>query len=656
MESLIGKDIGRYHILELLGEGGMAVVFKAFDTRLEREVAVKFIRRDAFPPEQIERILKRFEREAKSLAKLSHPNIVKVHDCGEFEGSPYLILENLAGGTLKDRMGTPIPWNEAAMLLLPVARALEYAHQQGILHRDVKPSNIMYTTTDDPMLTDFGIAKILESEETRSLTSSGVGMGTPEYMAPEQGLGYEVDGRADMYSLGIIFYELITGRKPYTADTPMAVVVKQNTEPPPDPRKFIPDLPTNVENIILKALEKRPDDRFTNMGAFAAALEQLPQQETKTVVAFPGEKKTLVSHPSKAPFAPDAAVQAVKPARRLQRQFLFAGISLLVLLGLTGVIYQLTNNKFTLEQVPTVAPAAILSEITATASSAPTLFASPTPNPTSAPAEKAIPPMPPMVVSKADGMELLAVSAGNFIMGNSAAKSQAECLKFSTKCPDDYFTDEAPPHTVNLDAYYIDKTEVTNAMYALCVGAGACYPPDNLSSFGRPDYYGNPQYDNYPVIFVTWFDADAYCAWAERRLPTEAEWEKAARGKDGRPYAWGKTDPSCTIANFWPFTRKEGCKNDTMEAGSYPDNRSPYGALDMSGNVWEWTADWYAENTYSTSETFDPHGPANGTVRLMRGGAWSYYENSLRTTNRHGKPQGYSDNALGIRCVMDYNP
>jgi eukaryotic-like serine/threonine-protein kinase len=656
MESHIGKDIDRYQIIELIGEGGMATVYKAHDPRLERDVAVKVIRTDQFPPAALGQILKRFEREAKSLARLSHPNIVKVHDFGEVEGSPYLIMEYLSGGTLKEKMGKPIAWNEASRLLLPVANALAHAHQQGILHRDVKPANILFTSNSDPVLTDFGIAKILDIEETQTLTGSGVGIGTPEYMAPEQGLGYRVDGRADVYSLGIIFYELIAGRKPYTANTPMAVIVKQNTEPPPDPRQFIPDLPEKVENVILKALEKRPEDRYVDMGAFATALESLQGMETPTLTASPAEIKTLVSPTQKIPSMPGLVVQAKPAKRKIPHQSLYAVIGLLVLLGLAGLIYGLTSNKPSTKQVNTTSPVTILPEATAIASLPPTQSTSPSPNSAFSPSSAATATMPPTMVSKADGMELLAIPAGNFIMGELAAKAQADCLEFSTNCPDDYFTDETPPHTVKLDGYYIDKTEVTNAMYALCVSAGVCEPPDNKSSFSRSDYYENSQYDKYPVIYVTWYDADAYCKWSGRRLPTEAEWEKAARGKDGRVYAWGNSDPTCTITNYWPFSRKEGCKNDTTGVGSYPANRSLYGALDMSGNVWEWTADWYGETTYATSDQLNPHGPADGTVRVMRGGAWSYYENSLRTTNRHGKPGDYSDNALGFRCVMDYNP
>ncbi|MCS6994889.1 MAG: serine/threonine protein kinase, partial [Anaerolineales bacterium] len=195
MTKLVGQSLGRYQIVEQLGQGGMSIVYKAYDTRLERDVAVKVLRTELFGQAVLERLQKRFEREAKALAKLSHPNIVKVHDFGEYEGQPYLVMEYLPGGTLKARLGKPMPWQEALRLLLPVARALDYAHEQHILHRDVKPSNILLTQKGEPMLTDFGIAKILDLEDGQTLTATGVGVGTPEYMSPEQGLGKPVDAR-----------------------------------------------------------------------------------------------------------------------------------------------------------------------------------------------------------------------------------------------------------------------------------------------------------------------------------------------------------------------------------------------------------------------------------------------------------------------------
>jgi len=226
MSSLFGKQIGRYVLLEKLGEGGMATVYNAYDTRLDRNIALKMI----LPSRQSSKIfLDRFKIEAKALAQLSHSNIVKVLDYGEEEGVPYLVMEYVPGGSLKESLYGAIPWAHAARILAPIARALEYVHQQKIIHRDVKPSNILLDENDQPMLSDFGVVKLIETNETVDLAATGVGVGTPEYMAPEQGMGKEVDFRADIYALGVVFYEMVTGQKPYTGESSMSVVIQHVT-------------------------------------------------------------------------------------------------------------------------------------------------------------------------------------------------------------------------------------------------------------------------------------------------------------------------------------------------------------------------------------------------------------------------------------------
>jgi serine/threonine protein kinase len=319
MPDLSGISIDRYHIIEPLGQGGMASVYKAYDTRLERNVAVKFIRRDAFSPEVLDNVLKRFDREAKSLAKLTHPNIVGIIDYGEHEGSPYLVMPYFKGGTLKQFLGKPLPIEKAAALLEPVADALAFAHQKGIIHRDVKPANILITEGGKPMLTDFGIARLLETNDGATLTGTGMGVGTPEYMSPEQGMGRPVDGRTDVYSLGIVLFELVTGRKPYTADTPMAVVLKQNTEPLPKPSSINPALPENVEQVLYKALAKNPDDRYQTMADFADTLGKFAKQEahsTATATSIPVPINSVeVDATIQASVAPEKTEAASRPSK-----------------------------------------------------------------------------------------------------------------------------------------------------------------------------------------------------------------------------------------------------------------------------------------------------------------------------------------------------
>jgi len=279
MEDLVGKKIDRYKVVGEIGRGGMAVVYRAIDTMLDRNVAIKIIMPEFADKEKL---LKRFSREAKSLAKLSHSNIVKVLDYGEYESSPYLVMEFIPGGTLSSRLGKPMNYAEAAALLAPVARALNYAHQQKIVHRDIKPGNILINETGQALLSDFGILKLLDAEETQGLTGTGKIVGTPSYMSPEQIRGAQIDGRADVYSLGIVFFELVAGRKPYIANTPIELSLKHLNDPIPRARQFVRDVPAEVEQVFLKAMAKKPEERYQSMAAFADDLEKLARKFSAT--------------------------------------------------------------------------------------------------------------------------------------------------------------------------------------------------------------------------------------------------------------------------------------------------------------------------------------------------------------------------------------
>lgn len=276
---LDGVTIDRYKIINELGRGGLAVVYRAIDNMLDRNVAIKILQPEISSKEKL---LKRFNREAKTLANLSHSNIVKVLDFGDYEGTPYLVMEFISGGTLSTRLGKPINYAEAAAILAPVARALNYAHQQKVVHRDIKPANILLNDSGQAMLSDFGILKLIDLDESHGLTGTGKIIGTPAYMSPEQIRGKEIDGRSDIYSLGVVFFEMITGRKPYTANTPIELSMQHLHDPIPKGKQIVRDLPADVEQVIVKSMAKKPEERYQSMNAFANALEKLSGISTAT--------------------------------------------------------------------------------------------------------------------------------------------------------------------------------------------------------------------------------------------------------------------------------------------------------------------------------------------------------------------------------------
>jgi len=250
----------------------------------------------------------------------------------------------------------------------------------------------------------------------------------------------------------------------------------------------------------------------------------------------------------------------------------------------------------------------------------------------------------------ADGMTMVYVPEGTFTMGDTVDQAMGECQKFRNDCQQSWFTDEQPPHDVSMDGYWIDKTEVTNVMYAKCLGAGACQAPSSIKSHTFSSYYGNPQYDHYPAIYVSWADASNYCTWAGVRLPTEAEWEKAARGTDGRIYPWGNDSPSKSLLNY------NSNVGDTTATGNSLPGASPFGAVDMAGNVWEWVNDWFGETYYSQSPQSNPQGPSSGISRVLRGGSWVNDERKVRSAYRVGVNPAEGNGYVGFRCAQSAQP
>ena len=325
--SLEGITLGKYRIIKALGRGGMAQVYKVYHPQLDRYMAVKVLRADLAEDAEF---LERFRREAHSVSGLRHANIVQVFDFDVQDDLYYMVMELLEGDTLRARLNEyrirnqRMPLTETVRILGDVLRGLAYAHSEGIIHRDIKPANIMLNKKGEAVLADFGIAQIVGSTQH---TASGALMGTLNYMAPEQGLKNQYDRRSDIYSLGIVLFEMLTGYTPFDADTPLAILMKHLNDPLPLPTEIDPSLPVELERVVLKALAKDPDDRFQSAGEMAEALQQaaahlsvdeqpavLPPSRLPQQAVFSGAARSHITDRRFAEADTDANIQPVRRA------------------------------------------------------------------------------------------------------------------------------------------------------------------------------------------------------------------------------------------------------------------------------------------------------------------------------------------------------
>jgi formylglycine-generating enzyme required for sulfatase activity len=263
-------------------------------------------------------------------------------------------------------------------------------------------------------------------------------------------------------------------------------------------------------------------------------------------------------------------------------------------------------------------------------------------------------------VTDTRGIPMLLIPAGEYQMGSLSAASFVECQKLyhGGTCKMEWFIDEEPVHTIRLGNYYLDKYEVSNGSYQNCVTDGVCEPPVNRSSSTRSSYYGNPLYNDYPIINVNWDMANSYCSWRGARLPTEAEWEIAARGTEKRIYPWGDIFDGLNVNFCDGSCKNEGANHefidgyeDTAPVDSYPAGVSKFGFYNMAGNIWEWVADWYDETYYVVSPLDNPAGPISGEARVVRGGSWNDFGDVVRSSNRNWVRASFSNDMLGFRCA-----
>lgn len=308
MSDLVGKKLGQYELLDVAGVGGLATVYKASQPALERFVAVKVLHSND------RMLLTRFEREAKASARLRHRNILMVYEYGEEAGLPYIAMEYVEQGTLDNYLtGIPMDWECVITLSAPIARALHHAHEHGLIHRDVKPSNILMPQPDWPLLADFGLVKVAQIDE--ELTGTGVAVGTPSYMPPEQAGADDVDFRADMYSLGVIMYQMITGRLPFEYHNMNLQIFAHISELPPAPSELNPKCPPQLEHVIEKAMEKDPEDRYADLQEMAEILEEILKESTYHFPSPPNDTPVTVVD-NQRPVAAYSPSMAETPTRQ----------------------------------------------------------------------------------------------------------------------------------------------------------------------------------------------------------------------------------------------------------------------------------------------------------------------------------------------------
>ena len=339
-----GTAVGPYRILEQVGRGGMATVYKAHHAALARNVAIKVLPTHLADDDVFR---ERFRAEAVTIAKLRHPNILAVYDYGNESGLYYIVTEFVDGGTLADQLGKPLPVDYAVRMLAPVASALDYAHARDVVHRDVKPSNVLVARDGTVIVSDFGLARMLEGTLPR-LTQTGALVGTPEYMAPEQAAGESAGPAADRYALAVVAYEMLVGAVPFSADTPLATLLAHLHKPLPLPRERNPQLPPAVEEVLLRGLAKEPKDRYGTAADLVRAIETAARQPAPVTAApAPASRVTsappsqVVATPVAAPAASTAAVAAAPVSSR--RRYLLAGLILIGLLIAAGIVQYALN-------------------------------------------------------------------------------------------------------------------------------------------------------------------------------------------------------------------------------------------------------------------------------------------------------------------------
>ena len=787
----------KYRLVNKLGEGGMGSVYRAQRLFMNDFVAIKFMRAEVMADADIRQ---RFYQEAKVAARMKHPNVVTVFDCGDTtDGLVYLVMELLEGQSLGEMLqqGGPLELDQVIDTGIQICEALRCMLEHNVIHRDLKPDNIMLVPEAQGGFTvkvvDFGVAKVLEADAHLTRVQSRIG--SPVYSSPELYLCKPVDHRTDLYGLGVIFYECLTGHVPFEALTQDELLSAIVHKMPPRLDKKITGFTSLMADLVHWLLAKDPNDRPRNAMEVAKCLETL-RDSKKTLQILQDEEGVVLSSNGRKPapaqaqgnhagrngaMAPGAARNNSTPSRQPKPRNGFANIQdfnsrqavstdpvfrprpirkrikrklkrlakpalLFAAVGVTGLEFWSTviDPDLYTKLAETAAPFASWSESVFSAANTKNTGAVASkkssgalqPNPKDTVANSSLAVNDSSLASSGTGSEngsnkipanaaanqnaqvaLPGSAAASSVLPNGAMaqtvlKNELSAPKFAARpqvaknspaasrpaaqanmvlVPSTLFergdlageggANERPAHWVSVGGFWISKYEVTNREYLVFVEATGRHQPewrDPQSKYhyesGSDNFYkklGAALYDpDYPVVGVSWYDAEAYCEWKSQqtgtkfRLPTEAEWELAARGAETKhKFSWGNSAPQpAKGGNIADESLKAVYADLRMIWRAYNDNfiytapvgkfgANVYGLYDMTGNVWEWCNDWYGENEYQRRMDNNPTGPATGKEKAIRGGSWSDTPEKLRVAFRRGMPPAFRSNNLGFRVV-----
>ena len=581
------EKIGPYRIVEELGRGAMGVVYRAEDEAIGREIAVKVVRLDQFSSADEKAQLRvRLMREARAAGILNHPGIVTVYQLGDHEDIVYVAMEFVDGRSLEKLMsdGVELGLPRIFSILKQIAAGLDYAHAAGIVHRDIKPANILVRRDGSAKVSDFGIAKIA----SQKFTQTGMVLGTPAYMSPEQIMATQVDGRADQFSLAVMAFQLLSGRQPFRAESSAGLLIQiVQTEPPPlhvlDGR-----FPPAASAVLGRALAKKPQDRFPSCMSFVEALAVASAQPAPPAQALPGR----AAPPQPAP---------VPVARRESkyRGKLWMAVAAATAISILGMFAWVKSRASAAK------PVVVEQVKPGVKNPAPV----PVPEEERPAANEAEGP-PSMRVNPLDGLEYVRIPAGAFQMGCAAGEARCKA-------------DSKPAREVAIRrAFYISKTEVTADAYGKIAVT---------RETGKT-----------PISRVSWTEAKKFCELAGGRLPTEAEWEYAARAGEAGPQTGELEGVAWYAVNSGGAAREVGVRQPNA-----------FGLYDTLGNVWEWVSDIYGPTYYRIGPSIDPPGPSRGSQRVVRGGAFSTPEVYVSLSARFAFPPSIRDATIGFRCVLN---